>query len=128
MTESDFSEILTPISAYEKAALSGNDPRCAPRHLTEPAPIGNEIVYPAYSILEHRIWQSLYRKQSVLLPNRACDDFMNGLGILNLNPNQIPSLKELSSRLEKATNWKIARVPGLLHEQDFFKFLSERIF
>ena len=34
------------LSAYEKAAQEGIDPRCIPQRLNEPAPEHDEIVYP----------------------------------------------------------------------------------
>ncbi|MFN3345110.1 MAG: phenylalanine 4-monooxygenase [Chloroherpetonaceae bacterium] len=127
--ESDFvSADASPLSAYEKAALGGNDPRCIPQHLDGPPPMCSEIVYPNYTEEEQQIWQTLYHRQIELLPNRACDEFLHGVKMLKLNPNKIPSLAELSNVLEAQTNWCIARIPGLLHEQDFFKLLAERVF
>lgn len=117
-----------PLSAYEKAALGGADPRCVPQHLNGAPPMGEQIAYPAYGENEHQIWQTLYNRQIDLLPARACEAFLRGLKLLSLNPNRIPALAELSRTLESQTNWRIARIPGLLHEQDFFQLLSERIF
>ncbi len=127
--ESDFTSLeAMPLSTYEKAALGGNDPRCIPQHLDAPPPMCSEIVYPNYTEEEHQIWQTLYRRQAELLPNRACDEFLRGVEMLKLNPNRIPSLADLSNVLESQTDWCIARIPGLLHEQDFFKLLAERVF
>jgi phenylalanine-4-hydroxylase len=47
---------------------------------------------------------------------------------LNLGADRLPSLADLSRRLEDATGWQVARVPGLIHERNFFELLSERIF
>lgn len=117
-----------PLSAYQKAAQQGIDPRCIPQRLDAPPPIGDDIPYPNYSEEEHQIWQTLYRRQAELLPNRACDEFLRGLQMLKLDPDRIPALAELSAVLQAQTNWRVARIPGLLHEQDFFKLLAERIF
>jgi phenylalanine-4-hydroxylase len=119
---------LEPISAYVKAAQNGTDPRCIPNHLEGMPPISKEILYPHYPENDHQTWRILYEQQTDILPNRACNDFMKGKESLGLNPTQIPKLAELSMVLESRTNWRIARIPGLLHEQDFFKLLGERIF
>lgn len=123
-SESDFEHL----SAYEKAGLEGKDPRCIPIRIDEPLPVGEAIVTPAYSEQEHAIWRSLYSRQCELLPGRASREYLEGLQHLNLPADRIPGLAELSQRLEQATGWRVARTPGLLHEQDFFQALSERIF
>ena len=63
-----------------------------------------------------------------LLPVRACQEFLKGLEVLQFPHGRIPPLNILSRLLEKATNWKVARSPGLLDEKDFFACLAQRIF
>jgi phenylalanine-4-hydroxylase len=41
---------------------------------------------------------------------------------------RIPALREVSRVLERTTGWTVARVPGLLHEEDFFGSLACRVF
>ncbi len=36
------------LSAYEKAAQEGIDPRCIPQKLTGPVPVDDQIEYPDY--------------------------------------------------------------------------------
>lgn len=122
--EDDFSEL----SAYERAGLEGKDPRCIPVKLDGPLPVGDEIVTPDYTAEEHQIWATLFKRQRELLPGRASREYLEGLEHLNLPQDRIPGLAELSNKLEKLTGWRVARTPGLLHEQDFFKALSERVF
>ena len=116
------------LTAYEKAALEGIDPRCIPQKLDGNPPIGSEIVYPNYPDSDHETWRLLFERQMEFLPGRACDVFLDGMSKLNLGPDRIPSLAELNEVLESSTGWKVARIPGLLHEKDFFNLLSERIF
>ncbi len=116
------------LSAYERAGLEGKDPRCIPIRMDQPLPIGAEITTPEYTQAEHKIWEQLYRRQREILPGRACEAYLNGLDKLDLPHHQIPKLSELSHKLELATDWQIARTPGLLHEEDFFKLLSQRVF
>ena len=117
-----------PLSAYEKAALDGNDPRCVPQYLNGTPPIGPLIVKPAYTEEQNSNWGFLFNRQVELLPGRAGQAFLDGVRLLGLNDNGIPGLAELSAALEAATGWKIARIPGLLHEKEFFELISDRVF
>lgn len=116
------------LSAYEKAAAEGIDPRCIPQKLESPPPVGDEIVYPDYNSDEHEIWNFLFERQMKYLPGRVCSEYLDGVKILNFSRERIPSLKDLSSIFQKTTGWQIARVPGLIHEQNFFELLREKIF
>ena len=118
----------TPLSAYEKAAIDGNDPRCVPQHLEDNAPVGVDIVAPVYSAEHQNNWQHLYNRQMALLPGRAGEAFMEGVHKLGMTDAGIPALADLSAALKQETDWQVARIPGLLHEKDFFQLISNRIF
>lgn len=116
------------LSAYEKAAEEGIDPRCIPQKLTGPVPVHDQIEYPDYPQTDHGNWKFLYNRQMKNLPGRVCKEYLDGVDILNFTKDKIPALKEISEVFKKTTGWRIARVPGLIHEQDFFEMLRERIF
>ncbi|MGD8414338.1 MAG: phenylalanine 4-monooxygenase [Candidatus Latescibacterota bacterium] len=118
----------SPISAYEKAAEEGVDPRCIPQSLEEEPPVGSEIEYPGYPDSDHEIWRTLFERQKSLLPGRAAEAYLDGIDILGLQNDRIPALRDLSEALDRATGWKVARIPGLLHEKDFFGLLARRVF
>ena len=115
-------------SAYEKAALDGGDPRCTPIALDRPAPVDDGIAYPAYPAEDHETWRILFARQRELLEERACDEFLAGLERMAFGPSRIPALRDAARVLREATGWSIARVPGLLHERDFFTHLARRVF
>ena len=117
-----------PLSAYEKAAAEGVDPRCIPQKLTGPVPEHDQIIYPDYPDSDHEIWKYLFERQMKFLPGRVCEEYLKGTERLNFQPDKIPSLKELSHIFEKTTGWNLARVPGLIHEQDFFAMLKRKVF
>ncbi len=116
------------VSAYEKAAQEGIDPRCIPQRLTGPVPIHDEIPYPKYPESDNEIWKFLYNRQMKFLPGRVCEEYLNGAKKLNFTSDKIPALKDLSKVFYSTTGWKIARVPGLIHEQNFFELLQKKIF
>jgi len=117
-----------PLSAYERAAEEVGDPRCIPQYLEEAPPVGSDIATPVYSDEHNQNWRYLFNRQMQLLPGRAGQSYMNGVRLLGMDDTGVPALRDLSTRMEAATGWRIARIPGLLHEKDFFKLLSERIF
>lgn len=117
-----------PLSAYEKAAEEGIDPRCIPQKLTGPVPVHDEIEYPEYPESDNESWKLLYDRQMKFLPGRVCEEYLEGTKKLNFTPDKIPALKNLSHVFYKTTGWKIARVPGLIHEQNFFEMLQKKIF
>ncbi len=116
------------LSAYEKADAETVDPRCVPQTLHTPPPIGPDILYPGYSEIDQETWRLLHARQTAFLPGRACDAYLAGARALTLDGQRIPALRDLSARLDDATGWTIARVPGLVHERDFFGLLARRVF
>ncbi len=116
------------VSAYEKAAQEGIDPRCIPQRLENPVPVHDEITYPNYTLEEQANWKLLYNRQMQLLKGRACEEYIEGADKLNLSENKIPYLKDLSHIFYNSTGWKVARVPGLIHEQNFFELLRNKVF
>jgi len=117
-----------PKSAYDKAAEEGVDPRCIPQYLTGHTPVGSEIEAPRYTAQMHANWKVLFDRQKELLPGRAGEAFLQGIDLLEMTPDRIPLLRDLSAVMERETGWRVARIPGLLHEQDFFRLISERTF
>jgi len=105
-----------------------DDPRCIPHKLTAPLPVGDACPYPAYTADEQDVWRTLYHRMETLLPGRAADEFLTGLRALDLEKDRIPALADVSRKLQKITNWQIARTPGLLDAHDFFSSLARRIF
>ena len=119
---------LPPAAQPASPPPAGRDPRCIPRKLTAPLPVGEACVYPSYSAEEHDVWRTLSAHMAQLLPGRAADEFLTGLAALGLNREKIPSLAAVSRQLSRATGWQIARTPGLLDAHDFFSYLARRIF
>jgi phenylalanine-4-hydroxylase len=115
-------------SAYEKSGADDIDPRCIPQYLDHEPPVGSDVPYPDYPPLDHANWRHLFERQMAILPGRAGDAFFRGVEVLGMTPDRIPALSEMSERMEAATGWRIARIPGLLHEKDFFNLLSQRLF
>jgi len=119
-----------PLSAYEKPPADGGevDPRCIPQVLDGDPPTGSDIAYPAYSEEDQNNWRFLFERQMAMLPGRAGAAYLKGVRTLGMVSDRIPALADLSATLERETGWRVSRIPGLLHERDFFTLLSERRF
>jgi phenylalanine-4-hydroxylase len=81
-----------------------------------------------YTAEEHAVWRTLFERQRRLLPGRACDAFVRGMGELPIGPEQIPDFRRLSDILLKRTGWQVVAVPGLVPDEVFFEHLAKRRF
>ena len=81
-----------------------------------------------YTPQEHAVWKTLFKRQSKLLPGRACDEFVRGMQDLPIGPDQIPNFEQLSETLSQRTGWQIVAVPGLVPDDVFFEHLAHRRF
>lgn len=99
-----------PVSAYERAADQGVDPRCIPQYLDGTPPMGAEIVAPIYSAEHHANWSYLFNRQMALLPGRAGASYMEGVRILGMDDAGIPALADLSARMEAATGLSLIHI------------------
>jgi phenylalanine-4-hydroxylase len=81
-----------------------------------------------YTPAEHALWDTLFDRQSKMLPGRASPTFLEGLDVLRLSKPGIPDFDELSERLQALTGWRVVAVPGLVPDEDFFRHLSNRTF
>jgi phenylalanine-4-hydroxylase len=81
-----------------------------------------------YTQEDHAIWETLFNRQSALLPGRACQEFMEGLADLHLRADQIPDFADLNAILMPRTGWQVVAVPGLVPDEVFFDHLAHRRF
>ena len=84
--------------------------------------------WAGYSPAEHAMWDTLFERQSKMLHGRVSPTFLEGLDVLRMSKPGIPDFEELSERLLKLTGWRVAAVPGLVPDEDFFRHLANRTF
>jgi phenylalanine-4-hydroxylase len=93
---------------------------------------GRDYVIPQdwerFTSTDHAVWDQLFDRQTKLLPGRAAQEFLDGLGVLRMNQPGIPRFDDLSERLMKLTGWQIVAVPGLIPDEVFFEHLANRRF
>ena len=81
-----------------------------------------------YTAQDHATWDTLFARQSAMLPGRASEAFLRGIDVLKLSKPGIPDFAELSERLTAATGWRVVAVPGLIPDDVFFDHLANRTF
>lgn len=81
-----------------------------------------------YTAEEHATWDTLFARQSQLLPGRASEAYLRGLDVLKLSRPGIPDFEELSERLMTLTGWQVVAVPGLVPDDVFFDHMANRRF
>jgi phenylalanine-4-hydroxylase len=84
--------------------------------------------WAGYGDAEHRVWMTLYERQTALLPGRACDPFLKGLEALDLHRSGIPDFARINVELGRLTGWSVVAVPGLVPDEVFFDHLANRRF
>jgi phenylalanine-4-hydroxylase len=84
--------------------------------------------WDAYTEVEHQTWDTLYARQTALLPGRACDAFLHGLKALDLGAGGIPDFDVINPKLQALTGWTVVCVPGLVPDEVFFDHLANRRF
>ena len=83
--------------------------------------------YSRYTPEEQDLWKRLYARQSALVPQYACNEFIDSLNTLNFGAG-IPHFNEINAKLQPATGWTLVAVPGLVPDDVFFTHLANRRF
>ncbi len=87
----------------------------------------DEKGYVNWSETENQTWTNLVNRQKDLIKGRACDQYMEGLEILNFT-DKVPQIPELNKKLDECTGWGVAPVPALIQPKEFFALLSNKRF
>ncbi|MBB70896.1 MAG: phenylalanine 4-monooxygenase [Legionellales bacterium] len=77
---------------------------------------------------ENSVWQDLITRQIPIVERLACDEFIEGLKILDLPMDRIPQCPELNEKLGQATGWAVEPVPALIPVEQFFELLANKKF
>jgi len=83
-----------------------------------------------FSAEQHAIWADLYAgvHQPYLLEH-ICQEFKDGLRLLELDPHHIPTVADLNSRITPRTGWRIERTAvRYTLADDWYRKFAQRIF
>lgn len=81
-----------------------------------------------YSDEENRVWHDLITTQYPLLPDHACNEYVQALHLMDFPHDRVPQLSEVSEVLMDYTGWSVYPVPALIPFTRFFELLATRRF
>ncbi len=81
-----------------------------------------------YTDEENQIWHELITRQLPIVTGRACNEYIQGINLINFPHDRIPQCHEVSRVLQEITGWQLEPVPALIPFDRFFTLLSERKF
>ena len=83
-----------------------------------------------YSPEQHAIWADLFTGiHQPYLMEHLCQQFKDGLALLDLDPHHIPTVAHLNKRITPRTGWRIERtVVRYTMADDWYNKFSQRIF
>src|SRR5436190_185340 len=84
--------------------------------------------YAIYSADENQVWHELMTRQLPLVRGRACEEYIQGIELLNLTCDKIPQCPDVSKVLKDMTGWTLEPVPALISFNRFFQLLANRKF
>ncbi len=81
-----------------------------------------------YTKEEDAIWHDLISRQQKIIINRACDEYIHGLELLQLPQDKVPQCHEITKVLQETTGWALEPVPALIPFEQFFRLLATKRF
>lgn len=88
----------------------------------------DEQGFAEYTNEENKIWSELMARQLPVVAGRACNEYIEGLEILNLPRDRVPQCPEVTRALNQTTGWALEPVPALIPFSKFFHLLANKKF
>lgn len=82
----------------------------------------------SYTTEENETWTILFERQLDIIKNRACDEFINGISLLEMSSAKIPQCPEMNQAFKQTTGWSVKPVEAIIPAEEFFSLLTHRIF
>ncbi len=77
---------------------------------------------------ENQIWHDLITRQLDYIKDKACDEYLKGLDLIDLPLDRVPQLEEINKVLRDQTGWEVSPVPALIGFEKFFNLLADKKF
>jgi phenylalanine-4-hydroxylase len=84
--------------------------------------------YAQYTPEDHATWAELVRRQQPQVERYACRQYLEGFEIIGLQKDRLPSLADISRKLNPRTGWSTTPISGFLPAAAFFEMLAARMF
>ena len=80
--------------------------------------------YENYTEEDFKVWNMLYERQIVNLPDAASQAYLEGLKRIHFTSDKIPNFQEANAFLKELTGWQLHVVPGLIDDDKFFQLMA----
>lgn len=84
--------------------------------------------YVDFDEIENETWSILINRQDKIVAPHACQDFLDGLEILNMPRDRVPQCVDINKVLLERTGWSVKPVAALIPQTEFFNLLANRQF
>jgi len=84
--------------------------------------------YSQYTQEDHDIWKLLYSRRMDALKETGSAIYLSGAKLIGLEPDKLPNLAEVNTRLAARTGWAAVGVGGFMPPVVFFRCLAARRF
>jgi phenylalanine-4-hydroxylase len=84
--------------------------------------------YSNYTMEDFEVWRTLFERQMKILPNCASKSYLQALDTVGFRADKIPDFDEVNEILGRTSGWKLAVVPNIIPNEEFFPLLSKRTF
>lgn len=84
--------------------------------------------YSLYKEEDHRTWSILSQRQRDLRKGGISGEYLAGFDRLQLDPEKIINIEEVSKRLMILSGWSLIPVQGLIPTRDFFYMLINKLY
>jgi phenylalanine-4-hydroxylase len=81
-----------------------------------------------YSQEEQRVWRTVNRELAPKHERYAVSEYVEARGNVGLPTDHVPSLEEVSDRIEPLTGWRYVPAAGLVPLDEFYGSLADRVF
>ncbi|PCE65563.1 phenylalanine 4-monooxygenase [Salinivibrio sp. YCSC6] len=88
----------------------------------------DELGRVAWSAQENDVWRQLVTRQLACIKDKACQEYLDGLRMLDLPHDTVPQIPDVNAVLMRETGWQVAPVPALIDFDQFFALLADKKF
>lgn len=89
---------------------------------------GETIPDAPYTEQEHEVWRTIWKALVPAHQGHACAEYLKAVKTLELDPNRIPQLGEVSKKVTEISGFRLEPVAGLVEPRVFLESLANGVF
>ena len=89
---------------------------------------GDPIPDAPYTEEEHQVWHAIWQALKPAHQKHACAEYLSSLQRLSFAPDRIPQLREVNSKVQAISGFRLEPVAGLVQPRVFLENLADGVF